>query len=106
MAHRPLLRPRLDKPLHPNRLRPRLESIQPNPFHQTTLVRYYLLESVRKASLQVFDLHGRLLQSLPLEGRGTAETRLDLSAQAPGLYIGILVVDGKKLDLIRLIKIQ
>ena len=31
--------------LYPNR---------PNPFHQTTLVRYYLPESVRKASLQVF----------------------------------------------------
>ena len=85
---------------------PRLESIQPNPFHQTTLVRYYLPESVHKASLQVFDLHGRLLQSLPLEGRGTAEARLDLSAQAPGLYIGILVVDGQTADRIRLIKIQ
>ena len=68
----------------------------PNPFSSVTHIRYTLPGSRRSAELQILDLQGRPVQRLALDKND--------NSHAPGLYIGILRVDGIPADRIRLIK--
>ena len=76
----------------------------PNPFSSVTRIRYTLLGSRRSADLQILDLQGRPVQRLALDKNDNNEVEICLDGHAPGLYIGILRVDGIPADRIRLIK--
>ena len=78
----------------------------PNPFSSSTRVKYNLPDKYRSAELQIIDLQGRIVQTLSLSGYGTGETEIDMTSHAPGLYIGILHVDGVPTDRIRLMKTE
>ena len=78
----------------------------PNPFSSVTRIRYSLPESCRSAELQILDLQGRLVQRLASDRNGNDEAEISLDGHAPGLYIGILLVDGIPADRIRLVKIE
>ena len=76
----------------------------PNPFSSVTRIRYSLPESCRSAELQILDLQGRPVQRLALDRNGNDEVEISLDGHAPGLYIGILLVDGIPADRLRLLK--
>ena len=76
----------------------------PNPFSSVTRIRYTLPGSRRSAELQILDLQGRPVQRLALDKNDNNEVEIRLDDHAPGLYIGILRVDGIPADRIRLIK--
>lgn len=76
----------------------------PNPFSSVTHIRYTLPGSRRSAELQILDLQGRPVQRLALDKNDNNEVEIRLDGHAPGLYIGILRVDGIPADRIRLIK--
>ncbi len=76
----------------------------PNPFSSVTRIRYTLPGSRRSAELQILDLQGRPVQRLALDKNDNNEVEIRLDGHAPGLYIGILRVDGIPADRIRLIK--
>ena len=78
----------------------------PNPFSSVTRIRYSLPESCRSAELQILDLQGRLVQRLALDRNGNDEAEISLDGHAPGLYIGILLVDGIPADRTRLLKAE
>ena len=78
----------------------------PNPFSSSTRVKYNLPDKYRSAELQIIDLQGRIVQTLSLSDYGTGETEIDMTSHAPGLYIGILHVDGIPTDRIRLMKTE
>ena len=71
-----------------------------------SLRKYNLPDKYRSAELQIIDLQGRIVQTLSLSGYGTGETEIDMTSHAPGLYIGILHVDGIPTDRIRLMKTE
>ena len=76
----------------------------PNPFSSVTRIRYTLPGSRRSAELQILDLQGRPVQRLALDKNDNNEVEIRLDGHAPGLYIGILRVDGIPANRIRLIK--
>ena len=78
----------------------------PNPFSSVTRILYSLPESCRSAELQILDLQGRLVQRLALDRNGNDEVEISLDGHAPGLYIGILLVDGIPADRLRLLKAE
>ena len=78
----------------------------PNPFSSVTRIRYSLPESCRSAELQILDLQGRLVQRLALGRNGNDEAEISLDGHAPGLYFGILLVDGIPADRLRLVKTE
>ena len=47
------------------------------------------------ATLEVLDAQGRKVQGRSLELTGTTETLLDLSGEAPGLYLVRLTCEGR-----------
>ena len=67
----------------------------PNPFGQTTKIRYYLPQNVATASLAFFDLQGRQIKQITLTQRGEGEEFISGSQFAPGIYIYALIADGQ-----------
>jgi flagellar hook assembly protein FlgD len=70
----------------------------PNPFNSTTTIRFSVNESVStgKTSLQIFDIHGRLVASL-IDGfvnKGRHEIQWDASTQSSGIYLIVLQTQG------------
>lgn len=74
----------------------------PNPFSNTTQISYQLPDGTMGASINVYDLNGRLLQSYPLtEARGQVDIKgNDLAA---GIYIYDLLVGGRQIDVKRMV---
>ena len=82
---------------------PLLEQNDPNPFTQTTVVRYTLPESVQSAFLYIYDLNGTQIDQKTLEGRGKSSVTLEAGSLAPGMYLYALIADGKVIDTKRMI---
>lgn len=71
---------------------------KPNPFNRTTVIRYYLPEETRSASLQISDMNGRVLQTISLRGKGNQNVSIDGGRLSPGTYYYTLYTDGLKAD--------
>ena len=82
---------------------PALEQNDPNPFTQTTVVRYTLPESVTSAFLYIYDLNGTQIDQKTLQDRGKSSVTLEAGSLAPGMYLYALVADGKVIDTKRMI---
>ena len=70
----------------------------PNPFKNTTIIRYYLPENFQKAFLQITDLQGNILKTYQLNGGGQQSTAINGSELSSGTYFYTLFVDGKQVD--------
>lgn len=72
---------------------------QPNPFTETTVIRYELPQGTRGAGLQVFDMQGRKVMERELpQGIGTGQEEIKGNSLQPGMYTYSLVVSGKVMD--------
>ena len=85
---------------------PVLEQNDPNPFTQTTVVRYTLPESVKSAFLYIYDLNGTQIDQKTLQDRGKSSVTLEAGSLAPGMYLYALVADGMVIDTKRMIITQ
>ena len=82
---------------------PALEQNDPNPFTQTTVVRYTLPESVKSAFLYIYDLNGTQIDQKTLQDWGKSSVTLEAGSLAPGMFLYALVADGKVIDTKRMI---
>jgi len=78
----------------------------PNPFSQSTQIGFYLPESVRSASLIIFDMQGKQLMQIQLTQRGEGVEFIQGSQLAPGIYLYALIADGREVDVKRMILTQ
>lgn len=62
---------------------PALEQNDPNPFTQTTVVRYTLPESVKSAFLYIYDLNGTQIDQKTLQDWGKSSVTLEAGSLAP-----------------------
>jgi hypothetical protein len=67
----------------------------PNPFNPTTTIRFDLQETSHPISLQIYDITGRIMETLIYEKiePGQHEVQWDASASASGVYFVELVSD-------------
>ncbi len=84
-------------------VRPSLAQNRPNPFTATTVIECTLPESVADASLRIYDLQGKQVMKLAVEGRGSTSVTVDGSTLAAGMYIYALIADGREIDSRRMI---
>ncbi|MGC3944657.1 MAG: tail fiber domain-containing protein [Chryseolinea sp.] len=75
----------------------------PNPFSTDTEIRMDLPETTRSASLVIYNLEGKEMKRIAIEGRGSKGMRLSASDLAAGIYMYSLFVDGNIVDTRRLI---
>ena len=75
----------------------------PNPFSQSTEIRYYLPASVNTAFLCIYDLNGKQLKQIRLLQRGNGSQIVSGSEFSAGIYLYALIADGKEIDVKRMI---
>jgi hypothetical protein len=75
-----------------------LQQNAPNPFSQTTQIKFYLPENIKIASLNIYNLQGRELKQIILNQRGAGSQLISGSEFVAGIYLYALIADGKKID--------
>jgi len=75
----------------------------PNPFSQSTEIKYYLPASARIASLCIYDLYGKQLKQIRLSQRGNGSQIISGAEFSAGIYLYALIADGKEIDVKRMI---
>ena len=75
-----------------------LEQNTPNPFNNTTIIRYHLPHSFGSAKVVITDMSGKTIKTLSLNSRGNGEVTLNSGTLAAGSYNYTLWLDDKKVD--------
>ncbi len=69
----------------------------PNPFRETTTIRFSLNDNVQNASIAVFDMTGKMLKNFPILSGDTSVT-LNGGEFGEGIYLYTLIVEGQEVD--------
>jgi hypothetical protein len=83
----------------------------PNPFNPSTKIKYQITnskEQIPNVKLSVFDLQGKLVQTLIDENQraGIYETEFDGGAFSSGIYFYSLIIDGKPIETRKMILLK
>jgi len=71
----------------------------PNPFSESTIIRYYLPDGTANAIIRITDMGGSPVQDLQLGAtRGANQVEFQTQGLASGTYLYSLFVDGKFVD--------
>ena len=70
----------------------------PNPFNELTIINYYIDNNSKSASLNLYDLNGKLIKCVPIETLGKGEITINAGELKPGVYVYTLIVDGSLVD--------
>ena len=73
----------------------RMYQNKPNPFSESTVITLNIPEKTQTASIFIYDMSGKLVQSLPVTERGEADITIYARDLTAGMYIYTLVVEGK-----------
>ena len=80
-----------------------LQQNAPNPFSQSTQIKYYLPQTAATAYLCIYDLQGKQLKQITISERGEGSQTILGSQFTPGIYLYALLADGKEVDVKRMI---
>jgi hypothetical protein len=75
-----------------------LEQNAPNPFNNTTIIRYYIPSNINAAQIIITDANAHVLKNISLNSKGSGEIAIGAGTLPSGNYIYSLIVDGKKID--------
>ena len=67
----------------------------PNPFTDKTDIAIYLPETVKTATLYIYDLSGKQLEQHPIKGRGNTVMTIHADRMDAGMYVYSLIADKK-----------
>lgn len=67
----------------------------PNPFSTTTAINYQLPLNTKTASIHIFDIAGRVIQSIPLQNLNSGTVHFNTNEFNNGMYLYSLVVNDK-----------
>ena len=70
----------------------------PNPFNQSTTIKYYLENDVTDAFISVCNLNGTQLKSIPIHQSGEGSITIERETLQPGIYLYALVANGQLVD--------
>lgn len=75
-----------------------LSPAQPNPFHQQTVIKYFIPASAKDAYLQVTAADGKVLGKVTIRESGKGQVTIQANAYPAGNYFYSLVLDGEVLE--------
>ena len=75
----------------------------PNPFTQNTQIRYSIPDDIQTALLCIYNLQGGQIKQILLSERGEGSQWISGSELSAGMYLYALIVDGKEVDVKRMI---
>ncbi|MEO8146891.1 MAG: tail fiber domain-containing protein [Bacteroidia bacterium] len=74
----------------------RLEQNNPNPFNQSSVIKFYIPSIFHTAELVITNLAGVTMKSIKIEKAGVSEVTINANELAAGSYMYSLIVDGNK----------
>ena len=77
----------------------------PNPFTNSTTIRFTLPDEVQNAYIYIFDMSGKMQKQIPVDASMQSVTIQGYELSA-GMYIYSLVIGGKEVDCKRLILLK
>lgn len=77
---------------------PQLEQNIPNPFIQSSIIRFYIPSSAKMAELIITDLNGASIQVFSNLKNGFGTVNVDYSTLSSGSYQYSLLIDGRVMD--------
>jgi hypothetical protein len=80
-----------------------LEQNFPNPFNQSTTIRYTLPETFRSARILITTSSGRVFKQIPVSGSGANSITIEAGTFATGIYYYSLILDDTLVDTKRMI---
>lgn len=81
-----------------------LDQNQPNPFSESTVIKYNVPEKYGYAQLIFSTLDGRILKTIDIAKKGAGEITVFANDLTNGIYSYTLVVDGKTFDTKKMVK--
>ena len=75
----------------------------PNPFTETTVIKYEVPSLFSSANINVYNLQGSQIRSYLINEPGLSEIVIPASDLSPGQYIYNLILDGKEIESMRMI---
>jgi trimeric autotransporter adhesin len=75
----------------------------PNPFNKETSIQYFIPSAAKSAQIIIFDMSGKLLNTVPIKAFGNGTLIINGGELNPGMFIYSLVVDGNEIDAKRMI---
>lgn len=75
-----------------------LEQNSPNPFNQTTQIRYSVPSNYNRAQLVITNTDGRNVKTYTVSGKGQGSITVNASELSAGTYTYSLIVDSKTVD--------
>ncbi len=75
-----------------------LDQNSPNPFNQSTTIRYQLAEEVANAEIVIRDIKGNLIKSLNLTNKGRGQVIINANELSRGTYTYTLEINGMSID--------
>jgi len=76
----------------------RLEQNTPNPFNNSTEIKFFVPENSNTAGIYIYDMTGKELLKLDITQRGNSSVILSASQLNAGMYLYSLIVDDKLID--------
>ena len=75
----------------------------PNPFTENTVIECVISSDVKNATLYIYDMNGRQIDSIPIENRGRVSLTIQGNSLDAGIYMYSLITDGMVVDTKRMI---
>jgi flagellar hook assembly protein FlgD len=83
---------------HPSGDRVILNQNTPNPFNTTTVISYFIPESVKQAQIRVYDDMGRLIRKFDIMSKGSGHITFYSEDPRKRLYSYSIFAEGKLID--------
>ena len=75
-----------------------LEQNYPNPFSQSTTIKYTLPQRFHSAKIIVTDISGRTIRQVPISGSGAGSVTIEAGSLFEGMYLYYLYIDNTLVD--------
>ena len=75
----------------------------PNPFSQSTVIEYFIKESVKDARIFIYNMNGSQLKSIIITENGSGSITINSKDLKAGMYLYSLIADGDLVDTKRMV---
>jgi hypothetical protein len=85
---------------------PSLEQNEPNPFSQTTIIRYYIPESAQRTNIVVKNMEGKTVGDFNITEKGHGSIQVNSGLLSAGSFYYSLIIDGIEVETKKMILIR
>lgn len=78
----------------------------PNPFIENTEIQYNISNNVTNANINIYNVQGRQIKNIPIKNRSSNKIEINGCSLEAGIYLYMLITDGKIIDKKKMVLIK